>query len=93
LKKHLKLEKDVLTGADKILVVGQGMQQDFSKMGFETTVVTNGYDEDDFNNPVIKDVVFSLVHTGNFLNQVNVTALCGKLSQNLSLKVCLKNLK
>lgn len=81
LKKHLKLEKDVLTGADKILVVGQGMQQDFSRMGFETTVVTNGYDEDDFNNPVIKDEVFSLVHTGNFLNQVNVTALWQAISE------------
>lgn len=81
LKKHQRLEKEVLTEADKVLVVGKGMQQDFASMGFETTVVTNGFDEDDFNNSVTKDDVFSIVHTGNFLNQVNVSSLWQAISE------------
>jgi glycosyltransferase involved in cell wall biosynthesis len=50
-KIHHKLEKNVLQKADKIVVVGNTMKEEFDKISGKNniSVITNGYDADDFS--------------------------------------------
>jgi hypothetical protein len=74
-ERHKTLEHEVLSNADQVLVVGKGMQDGFRKLGVESIVLTNGFDEDDFQDKILKDEIFTFVHTGNLLNYVHVRAL------------------
>ncbi len=67
-KKHFKLEKEVLTNATKIIVVGKTMQEEFLPYNNNTVVIENGYDDFTLNSPTVKDKKFSLLHIG-LLNQ------------------------
>lgn len=91
LRRHKALENEVLIKADTVLVVGAGMQEEFKKSGFQSTVMTNGYDADDFRSDVAKDTTFSIVHTGNLLNQVKVFALWQAITE-LKTEAILKDL-
>lgn len=72
-RKHHRLELDVLTTADALSVVGRGMQMEFEKKrGKEVTIITNGFDEADFDRTsVVPDREFSIVHTGTFFARIN----------------------
>jgi glycosyltransferase involved in cell wall biosynthesis len=51
-KKHRTLEHMVLTGADRVVVIGKTMAKRFGEMsGIEPVVIPNGYDEADFTVP------------------------------------------
>jgi len=69
-KKHHDLEKEVLKSADKVVTVSWNWAKDFEKLcGRKVEVITNGFDEDDFNigisNPdQHRDEKFSIVHIG-----------------------------
>ncbi len=82
-RKHHRLEKEVLTSADAITVVGRGMQEEFeSKRGRRVVVVTNGFDEDDFSlEPAKIDNEFSIVHIGSFQARINPTGLWKALAE------------
>jgi hypothetical protein len=82
-KKHHRLEKEVLTKADKVTVVGRGMKMEFEeKRGSQVTVVTNGFDENDFSNIKAEpDKYFSIVHMGSFFARINPIGLWEALSQ------------
>lgn len=50
-KRHAALEARVLRSADKIVTISPQFEQDFRSLGArKTTVITNGYDPDDFRD-------------------------------------------
>lgn len=66
-RRHHELEKEVLQKADVITTIGKQMADEFLQLGAEKVeVVTNGYDEDDFNLENVKlDKEFSISHIGS----------------------------
>lgn len=68
-RRHCKLEKSVLEGADQIVAIGDLAIDDFREIADirEIECITNGYDEDDFAGyEVPLDKKFSLAHIGSF---------------------------
>ena len=66
-KKHLKLERNVLKSADKVIVLGPTMgsyvQQQYYR---EPKVISNGYDPGNFANRLARpDPDFTLTHVGS----------------------------
>jgi glycosyltransferase involved in cell wall biosynthesis len=88
-RKHHRLEKAVVTLADRVVVVGNQMKEEFEKIsGRQVDVVTNGYDEADLQPQpkAARDKKFSLIHIG-LLNQHRnheaFWAACAELKQEL----------
>ncbi|MFI5172098.1 MAG: glycosyltransferase [Chitinophagales bacterium] len=68
-KKHHRLEKEVLTFADKVVVVSWNWANDFNKLNNgNTIVITNGYDDDDFVNGNIPLYDGFLLHHAGMIN-------------------------
>ncbi len=68
-QRHHRLEKEVLTQADKVVTVSWSWAEDFREIaGVPVEVVTNGYDEEDFkkcdDTPLTE--AFTLTHAGSF---------------------------
>jgi len=68
-KKHLALEKSVLSEADEVITISPTFQEDLSKLGSrEIQLLTNGFDSDDlpedFKKKIKQDGVLHLVYTG-----------------------------
>lgn len=72
-----RLEKSVLTKADKIITVTNGWGKDLISLGAKNLVVIeNGFDEADFNeNNVSVDNGFTLTHIGTLSPNRNCNAL------------------
>lgn len=81
-KRHRALEQSVLDTADVVTVVSRKMQEDFAaRTSTPVKVITNGFDHADFGNATgsdgsIPDIgigkrVFSLIHTGIFVDNGN----------------------
>ena len=86
-KKHHKLEKAVLDGATKVIAVSPMVQNDFKAMtSTPVELITNGYDEDDFNHPFVFDENFNITHTGLFAADGNPDVLWKVLGEK-----CLKD--
>lgn len=65
-RKHRKLEKTILQQADEVLTVTPEWKKDFERLsGRKVTLLTNGFDEDDFSlfNPV-PQAKFVIRHIG-----------------------------
>ena len=62
-KKHFKLEKEVITNSDKVIVVGETMKANFLEYNKNITVITNGYDSGEFVESVL-DSEFTITHIG-----------------------------
>ena len=80
-KKHKKLEKDVLDGADVVVVTSPTTKKEFSKVT-ETPieVITNGYDVSE-EIEVSLDREFSMAHIGSLLGGRNPQILWKVLSE------------
>lgn len=66
-KKHHDLEKEVLTNANKVIVVGNQMKEEFEEIvSRKIDVITNGFDDTDFpaECPKITHKEFRIVHLG-----------------------------
>jgi len=65
-RKHKKLEKKVLTAADRVIAVGEIRARDLEAIAERPVdVITNGYDESDFfTGRVTPDSKFSIIHVG-----------------------------
>jgi glycosyltransferase involved in cell wall biosynthesis len=65
--RHKKLEKDVLKCADEVVTVSWHWAEDLKRIGGrEVTVITNGYDEEDYQTERPKvDEKFTLTHVGS----------------------------
>ncbi|WP_262490449.1 glycosyltransferase [Neolewinella agarilytica] len=69
-RKHRNLEQSVIKEADKMITVSWSWADDFRRLGRkDIEVVTNGFDEADFQqHPVSPDPKFTICHIGS-LNQ------------------------
>ena len=87
---HHKLERDVLKTADKVITVSHHWSNDLEKIrNKKVDVITNGFDENDFNLPIeIKtDNSFTIAHVGSLFIDRNpyllwdaIAELCGEVS-------------
>jgi glycosyltransferase involved in cell wall biosynthesis len=69
-KKHLRMEKEVLTTADSIIVTSPGTLEEFqTKTSKPVHLITNGYDDAEVNFE--PDEHFSLAHIGTLLSERN----------------------
>jgi hypothetical protein len=64
IKKHCKLEEQVLKNADTVLVIGKAMAQSFKKFTKKIELITNGYDTYEINEEIGIGDKFSIVHIG-----------------------------
>lgn len=82
-RKHRRLEQQVLDGADTIIAVTPMVQEDFQKRTTTpVSLVTNGFDEDDFqlDGEPQSGGKFVLVHTGLFADDGNPVSLWNALA-------------
>jgi glycosyltransferase involved in cell wall biosynthesis len=75
-----KLEKQVLSGADRIITVGRSLKKDFSvkagKTGDKIKIIPNGYDEDDFTLTMkVQPVHFTISYVGTLSEAYPVEGL------------------
>ncbi|MEI7595141.1 MAG: glycosyl transferase family 1 [Bacteroidota bacterium] len=75
-KKHRKLEHEILTNADEVVVIGNTMAEGFKNIvNREYQVITNGYDESDIAINKVLDEKFSLAHIGTINKDRNPESL------------------
>jgi hypothetical protein len=71
IKKHKQLEKQVLLGADQVIVTSFVTQKEFQDITDKPiTVITNGYDTEKTKEAPL-DSKFTLAHIGSFLSERN----------------------
>jgi glycosyltransferase involved in cell wall biosynthesis len=83
-KKHRRMEREVLTSATVVTVIGRGMAEDFSRIvPREYEVITNGFDPDD--NPPSEtlraDKKFTIAHIGTLSASRNPETLWKALGE------------
>jgi hypothetical protein len=79
--KHHKLEKEVLDNASKVISVSPFEQRDFQAMTKnEVVLLTNGFDESDFDKDFKRDENFNITVTGLFAEAGNPLTLWKVLS-------------
>ena len=85
---HRRMEKKVLQSADVVLVVSQGMKDDFDLVqGANVKVITNGYDVSDIQSGQVElDKKFSISHIGTLNAARNPTTFWKVLSE-----ICAEN--
>lgn len=81
LRKHIRMENDVISSADAIVVVGETMKRDFKKLNSNTFIITNGYDAEESYSIKELDKNFSIVHTGMMNSDRNPRLLWKVLKQ------------
>ena len=64
LKKHENLEKEVLKNADRVIVVGDRMKQEYDACNKNVRVISNGYDTYGPQGTVNLDPEFTLTYAG-----------------------------
>src|SRR5690606_15191207 len=80
-KMHIKMERDVLTTADSIIVTSPTTKAEFEQLTDKpVTVITNGYDVELVAKEPL-DEKFTLAHIGSFLSERNPNVLWESLSE------------
>lgn len=87
-RKHHKLEKRVLTGADRVTVVSPTMQKEMEAISRRPIdLLTNGYDSEDYREDVRElDPKFSITHIGTMVETRNPHNLWKVLSELVTKK-------
>ena len=81
-RKHARLEKMVLDDASVVVAVSPLVQDEFKAMTTtEVDLITNGFDEDDFEAKPQRDEYFSITHTGLFASDGNPDILWKVLAE------------
>jgi len=81
-KKYKRLESEVLKQCDVCLTTSNVWAKDFERLGAKrTAVITNGYDEDDFNYKVEPYKDFVIAHFGLFNHLRNPIVLWEALNE------------
>ena len=80
---HHRMEREVIQGADAVLVVSNGMAEEFLQMRPKSLkVITNGYDESDVEQVEVKlDEKFTISHIGTLNAARNPRTVWKALSQ------------
>ncbi len=81
--KHFQLEKEVVSNADCVLVVGKTMKENYLKFNKNIEVITNGFDDNEEVKDVELDAKFSFVHIGMMNADRNPKTLWKVLSEIL----------
>ncbi len=81
LKKHQELERQVLSTADEVIVVGGKMKEEFDPFNENVHVISNGYDTSNSEGNVALDHDFSLTYAGLMNDDRNPKALWRVLSR------------
>ena len=90
-KKHIALEKLVLTSADTIIVTSKTTKNEFQAITSKPIeVITNGYDIEKIEKQSL-DEKFSLAHVGSFLSERNPRILWQALQELVSENTDFKN--
>jgi glycosyltransferase involved in cell wall biosynthesis len=81
-RKHRELEREVVSSANRVIVVTPTMQQEFqSDFGRSVDMITNGYDEDDIpKSEVRRGEKFILAHVGTLVRSRNPVALWNSIA-------------
>lgn len=81
-KKHHRLEKEVISKATRVIVVGNTMQQEFRDAFHRNIdVITNGFDEDDtVQKELTPSPKFSIAHVGTIVRTRNPKLVWNALS-------------
>jgi glycosyltransferase involved in cell wall biosynthesis len=80
--RNQELENEVLTNADHIVVVSQGMKEEFQDRASSISVIPNGFDGADmkeYTSSISKKFVFAYI--GNFKTNQNIATLWHSLSE------------
>ncbi len=74
---HKRLELQVIRQADKVIVISDGMKDDFDTIFHrDYEVITNGFDEEDLSDKtIIPDKKFSVAHIGSLVKSRNPEVL------------------
>ncbi|MER3373742.1 MAG: glycosyl transferase family 1 [Allomuricauda sp.] len=89
-KKHKKLEAEVLTSADKIVVTSHLTKQEFEGITDKPIkVITNGYDDE--LTPIPLDSKFTISHMGSLLTGRNPIALWKVIKELIQENEAFKN--
>ncbi|MDX2360311.1 MAG: glycosyltransferase [Crocinitomicaceae bacterium] len=82
-KKHARLEESVIRGADKVVVVGRTMLNEFdANYSVKSEIIYNGYNEsDEAIDEYPLDSKFTIVHIGSFLKNRNCDDLWKTLKE------------
>lgn len=81
--KHHRLEKEVLTNADRVTTVSWHWADELGKIGNrKVEVITNGFDEDDYRDAKVEvDKKFSISHIGLLSAERTMTAFWAALHE------------
>lgn len=90
LRLHQKLESEVVSNSDEVVVVGKSMKDNFLKYNSNISVIPNGFDDIVFPEKIELDKKFSLVHVGLMNADRNPIVLWNALEE---LIVEIKNFK
>ena len=81
-KKHHRLEQEVLDDATVVVAVSPLVQEEFQAMtDTPVELITNGFDDDDFDQVVEPDGYFNITHTGLFASDGNPEVLWQALAE------------
>jgi glycosyltransferase involved in cell wall biosynthesis len=82
-KLHRKLERSVLTKADRVITVSNGMTEEFLETGAaQVTTITNGFDQEiRIEAPISSGEKFTLLHLGSIPFSRNPECLWQALSE------------
>lgn len=81
-RKHRKQEREVLDGATRVIAVSPLVQKEFQDMtGTPVELITNGFDPEDFEQPLERDSYFNITHTGLFAADGNPDTLWEVLAE------------
>lgn len=83
-RRHAALERRVVTGADRVLVVSPTMQRNFeTTYGRSIDLIYNGYDRDDFSSlpPHVPSQPFTILHCGEMKDDQNPHALWSAIAE------------
>lgn len=76
-RKHHQLEKEVITSANRVVVVGNTMKEEFESVYHRNVdVITNGFDPDDFpQTGKYRKTGFTIAHIGSLVRTRNPESL------------------
>lgn len=87
-KKHVRLEQQVVSKSDAVIVVGKTMKENFESYNSSIYVITNGYDSDVSETTLSLDTSFSITHIGMMNADRNPSVLWKVLKE-----ICDENLE
>jgi glycosyltransferase involved in cell wall biosynthesis len=86
-RKHHRLEKSVVTGATRVVVVGKTMKEEFEReYARKVDVITNGFDEDDVRQVPAENAgqdKFIIAHVGTLVRSRNPVVFWNAVSRKV----------